>query len=341
MRSVEGFQPTVEALSGVVDDAQRTAADAVAKLNAHEAVMQEMAGAAMNIRLAAESFCAMNETLTLSAARNEEASNAQISAAQSNERVAEQFGRIGERLPEIRQTLEDAARVIGSLGSPIVDLQRLLAGQPELQRQLDIARATSESERSQMLLAMSSDLAQKVGTAAQQFAEVGALADKLTASATSLKAASSELAVFGQQVSQASKEQRVASEASRAAAFCGERAAKAFEPLPEAITALTSGLQSAGASVRTGAETARNSYRELIDLQKQWFAGAELGLNGIKDRLQHLLKAYGDQVEGQTRNLMKQWSEEVAKCLEAYETQVAELNGGIDELQFAITKLRV
>src|SRR6516165_3718597 len=153
MRSVEGFQPTVEALSGVVDDAQRTAADAVAKLNAHEAVMQEMAGAAMNIRLAAESFCAMNETLTLSAARNEEASNAQISAAQSNERVAEQFGRIGERLPEIRQTLEDAARVIRSLGSPIVNLQRLPEGVPESQRQLDHARATSESERSQMLLA--------------------------------------------------------------------------------------------------------------------------------------------------------------------------------------------
>jgi hypothetical protein len=341
MRSVQGFQPTVEALSGVVGDAQRTAADAVAKLNAHEAVMQEMAGAAMNIRSAAESFGAMNEALTLSAARNEEASNAQFSAAQSNERVAEQFGRIGERLPEIRQTLEDAARVIGSLGSPIVDLQRLLAGQPELQHQLDTARATSESERSQMLLAMSNDLAHKVGAAAQQFAQVGALADKLTASATSLKEASSELATFGQQVSQASKEQRVASEASRAAAASGERAAKVFEPLPGAITALTSGLESAGASVRTGAETARNSYRELIDLQKQWFAGAELGLNGMKDRLQHLLKAYGDQVEGQTRNLMTQWSEEVAQCLQSYETQVSELNGGIDELQSAITKLRM
>jgi hypothetical protein len=185
MRSVQGFQPTVEALSGAVGDSQRTVADAVAKLNAHETVMQEMAGAAMNIRLASESFGAMNETLSLSAARNEDASKAQLSAAQSNERVAEQFGRIGERLPEIRQTLEDAARVIGSLGSPIADLQALLAGQPELQRQLDNARATSESERSQMLLAMSGDLAQKVGTAAQQFAEVGALADKLTASATS------------------------------------------------------------------------------------------------------------------------------------------------------------
>jgi hypothetical protein len=192
-----------------------------------------------------------------------------------------------------------------------------------------------------MLLAMSSDLAQKVGTAAQQFAEVGALADKLTASATSLKEASSELAVFGQQVSQASKDQRGASEASRAAAASGERAAKAFEPLPGAITALTSGLQSAGASVRTGAETARNSYHELIDLQKQWFAGAELGLNVLKDRLQHLLKAYGDQVEGQTRNLMKQWSEEVVECLRSYENQVSELNCGIDELQSALTKLPV
>jgi hypothetical protein len=341
MRSVQGFQPTVEALSGAVGDAQRTVADAVAKLNAHETVMGEMAGAAVNIRLAAESFGVMNETLTLSAARNEEASKAQLSAAQSNERVAEQFGRIGERLPEIRQTLEDAARVIGSLGSPIAELQTLLAGQPELQRQLDNARATSESERSQMLLAMSGDLAQKVGIAAQQFAQVGGLADKLATSATSLKEASNELAVFGQQVLQASKEQRGASEASRAAAASGERAAKALEPLPGAISTLTNGLQSAGASVRTGAETSRDSYRELIVLQKQWFAGAELGLNGLKDRMQDLLKAYGDQVEGQTRNLMKQWSEEVAKCLQSYETQVSELNGGLDELQSAISKLRL
>jgi hypothetical protein len=76
MRSVQGFQPTVEALSGAVGDSQRTVADAVAKLNAHETVMQQMVGAAMNIRLASESFGAMNETLSLSAARNEDASKA-------------------------------------------------------------------------------------------------------------------------------------------------------------------------------------------------------------------------------------------------------------------------
>ena len=340
MKSVQSFQPTVEALSGAVGATQRTVAEAVEKLNAHETVMQEMVGAATNIRKASEAFGAMNNTLTLSATRNEDASKAQLSAAQSNARVAEQFGEIGKDLPGIQETLRDAAVVIGSLGSPIRDLQTLLAGQPELQRQIETARATSESERSQMLLTMSGDLAEKVGRAANQFAEVGALADKLTDSANSLKAASTELAGFGQKVLEASKEQHDASQASRSAALSGERAATALEPLPKAIGALVGGLTSAGESVRTGAEAAKDSYRELILLQKQWFEGAELGLNAMKDRLQNLLKAYGDQVEGQTRNLMTQWTEEVAQCLQSYETQVAELQGGLDELQAAISKLR-
>ncbi|MCX8513140.1 MAG: anti-phage ZorAB system protein ZorA [Chthoniobacteraceae bacterium] len=339
LKSVQGFQPTVEALSGAVGDAQRTVTSAVAKLNAHEGLMQEMAVAALNIRQAAEAFGGMNQTLTLSSSRNEEASKAQLAAAQSNERAADQFGLIGERLPEIRQTLEDAARVIGSLGSPIADLQVLLAGQPELQRQLDSSRASSEAERSQLLLSMSGDLAEKVGHAAQQFAQVGSLADKLTVSAASLEEASSLLSSFGAQLSQSSNAQRDASEASRAAAASGERTAKAFEPLPGAVSALLGGLTAAGASVRSGAEAAGDSYRELITLQKQWFSGAELGLNGMKDRLQSLLKAYGEQVEGQTRDLMKQWTEEVAECLQSYETQVSELQGGLDELQSAISKL--
>lgn len=339
MKSVQSFQPTVEALSGAVGNAQRTVADAVAKLNSHETVMEEMAGAAVNIRQAAEAFGSMNETLALSASRNEEASKAQLSAAQSNERVAEQFGRIGEGLPKISETVEAAARVIGSLGSPIAELQALLAGQPKLQREFENARATSESERSQMLLSMAGNLAEKVGIAAQQFSEVGALADKLTASATSLEGASSELAVFGQQVMQASKDQRDASEASRAAAASGERTAKALEPLPGAITALTGGLATAGTSVRDGADSARESYRELIELQKQWFAGAEIALKGMRDSLQTTFKSYREQVEGQTRDLMNQWTGEVAECLKSYSTQVETLDGGLQDIQSAISKL--
>jgi uncharacterized phage infection (PIP) family protein YhgE len=154
-----------------------------------------------------------------------------------------------------------------------------------------------------------------------------------------LEEASSSLSAFGAQLSLSSNAQRDASEASRAAAASGERTAKALEPLPEAVNALVGGLTAAGSSVRSGAETAAGSYRELISLQKQWFAGAELGLNAMKDRLQSLLKSYGDQVEGQTRNLMKAWTDQVAECLRTYETQVSEIQGGIDELQGAISKL--
>lgn len=340
IKSVQSFQPTVQALSGVVGDAQRAVVDAVGKLNAHEIVMKEMVEAAANVRQAAEAFGAMKETLSSSATRNEEAARAQLSAAQANERVAEHFGKIGEGLPQIRQTLEDAARVIGSMGSPIADLQALLAGQPELQRQMDNARSTSESERSQMLLAMSGNLAEKVGLAAQQFSEVGALADKLTASAESLSEASGKLSTFGQQVLQASKDQREASEASREAALSGERTAKAYEPLPDAITALTGGLATAGDSVRIGAEAARESYSELIVLQKEWFTGAELGLKGMKEQLQTIINAYGVKIDGQTTNLMHRWTEEVENCLSTYSSQVEELKGGLDELQAAISKLR-
>lgn len=339
MKSVQGFQPTVEALSGAVGDAQRTVTNAVEKLNAHESVMQDMAGAATNIRQAAEAFGAMNETLNLSASRNEDASKAQLSAAQTNERVAEQFGVIGERLPEIRDTLKQAAEVIASITGPIFGLKDVLDSLPQVVGDNAEKANKAAAGRDEALIRQTGDLAAKVAEAAAQFAKVEGLADKLSASAVSLDQASNELAVFGQQVQQASKEQRDASEASRAAAASGERTAKALEPLPGAITALTSGLESAGASVRSGAETARDSYRELITLQKEWFAGAELGLNGMKDRLQGLLKAYGDQVEGQTSNLMRQWTEEVTKCLQSYETQVSELQGGLDELQSAINKL--
>ena len=81
--SVERFEPTVKTLSGAVDTAQRSVTEAVNKLNAHESVMEKMAVAATEVRQAAESFATMNETLQLSAVRNEGAANAQLSLLNS------------------------------------------------------------------------------------------------------------------------------------------------------------------------------------------------------------------------------------------------------------------
>ena len=99
-------------------------------------------------------------------------------------------------------------------------------------------------------------------------------------------------------------------------------------------------MATAGDSVRIGAEAARESYSELIVLQKEWFTGAELGLKGMKEQLQTIINAYGVKIDGQTTNLMHRWTEEVENCLSTYSSQVEELKGGLDELQAAISKLR-
>ena len=95
----------------------------------------------------------------------------------------------------------------------------------------------------------------------------------------------------------------------------------------------------------------QTQQQELIVLQKQWFAGAELGLNAMKEQLQSLINAYGKdsqeqfsaygtEVEVQTRRLIEQWTGEVNKCLESYSIQVGELQGGLHGLQSVISKLQ-
>jgi chromosome segregation ATPase len=340
MRSVQSFQPTVATLSQAVSDAQQTVANAVAKLNAHEAVMSQMAEAVEKLKQAAESFAKMRETLEASATRNEEAAKAQHTAATANQEVAAKFGAIGERLPEVRQTIEDAARVIGSLGAPIAELQTLLATQPELQRQIEGQRSASEEERSTRLLKLSKDLAGTVAKAVEEFAKVGSVAEQLSAASNSLNEASNELAVFGQQVLEASQEQRAASEASRDAANASERTTEALAPLPEAFADLAGGLTQAGASVKEGAESVAESYDQLVELQRLWFDGAKVGLNALKERLQEIIGSYGAQIEGQTQNLMNQWTQQVAECLKTYENQVETLEGSLEELQAAISKFQ-
>jgi chromosome segregation ATPase len=234
-RQVEAFGPTVASLAQSVTSSHETVTNAVTKLNAHEAVMASMGDASEKIKQAAESFASMNGTLETSASRNKDAAEAQNEAAKANQEVATKFSAVGERLPEVRQTIEDAARVIGSLGGPIAELQTLLARHPELQQQIEGQRAASEEERSTRLLTLSKDLAGTVGKAVEEFAKVGAIAQQLDKASSSLEEASNELAVFGQQVLQASQEQRAASEASREAATASKQTPEVLKPLPEAF----------------------------------------------------------------------------------------------------------
>ena len=339
-RQVESFGPTVASLAKSVSATQETVSNAVSKLNAHESVMSSMAEASDKIKAASELFASMNGTLESSAMRNKDAAEAQQAAANVNQEVATKFGVVGDRLPEVRQTIEDAARVIGSLGAPLKDLKDLIETLPAKQGEADSERARSEGQRNEKLLQLTNDLAAKVESAASKFAQAEGAAKLLQEASDRLEKASSNLGGFGQHVLQASQEQRAASEASRDAATASKKTTDMLQPLPAALTEVSSGLSLAGNSLRDGADSAATSYTKLIELQRLWLQGAETGLSALRDRLKEIIASYGSQIEGQTQNLMRQWTDNVTECLRSYETQVETLEGNLEELQDAISSLK-
>ncbi len=339
MSTVKSLEPTVATLGETMNAVRSTVTDAIAKLNAHESVMTEMAAAATNVKQAADTFASMNGTLEQASARNEEAAKAQLSAAEKNQEVTTKMSVVGEKLPEMRQTIEDAARVIGSLGGPIEELKKLLEQHPEKEGEREGKRAETENARSQQLLGMTNDLAATVTLAAQEFGKVSGMAQALSSAATSLQGASTGLAEFGSQVVAASKDQKSASSTSLAAAELNKLVASKLEPLPASLERVSTGLQAAGSSVASGAESARVAYTELKTLQAEWFKGAELGLNALRDRVQAIIQSYGEQIDGQTNRLMTQWTNEVTQCLTAYASQVEKIDGGINDLTTALAQM--
>jgi chromosome segregation ATPase len=162
---------------------------------------------------------------------------------------------------------------------------------------------------------------------------VGAIAQQLSDASTSLEEASNELAVFGQQVLQASQEQRAASEASREAATASKLTTEALKPMPEAFKDLSLGLADSGGKLRQGIEAASES-------QRLWLKGVEAQLLAQRDSLNAVVASYRGQLEGQTKQLIDQWTTAVTQCLESYGNQVDGLQDGLDALMDELGKLK-
>lgn len=331
--TIDSLNTTVGLLRESSEGMGKAVTDAVGKLNAHENVMSSMGEVSERLKQASETFAAMNDTLEASAARNKEAADAQHSAASANQEVAVKFGAIGERLPEVRQAIEQAAAVIVTIGGPIAKLEDLLGKLHEMEGELQGKRDASEEERSTRLLALSKDLAGTVGKAVEEFAKVGAIAQQLGDASTSLEEASNELAVFGQQVLQASQEQRAASEASREAAAASKLTTEALKPMPEAFKDLSLGLADSGGKLRQGIEAASES-------QRLWLKGVEAQLLAQRDSLNAVVASYRGQLEGQTKQLIDQWTTAVSQCLESYSNQVDGLQDGLDALMDELGKIK-
>lgn len=330
--TISGFETIIKGVDDTVRSSRDAMNQAVERLTAHEDVVMQLKEGSIRLQEAANELSSMRDTFTLSAQKNSDAAAAQEKAATVNEGVANKFQLVGEKLPQVQEAISDGARIIASLGQPLLALKDVLDTTPLIFGQQAEIQADRDEKRSSLLLDQTEKLAATVAAAAEKFAQVEALSNNLGTSSGNLERAGLSLAELATAIKDASLQHASAAKSSEKAALAGERAADKLSPLPETLSGVSSTLNQAGGQIKLGAEAAKEVYRELVSHQKQWFDGIEVGLRGMKVQLQMILDAYGDKVEGATRDHMLQWTKAVEDSLGKFAVQVETLEGAINDL---------
>ena len=330
--TLSGFETVIKGVDDTVRSSRDAMNQAVERLTAHEDVVLQLKEGSIRLQEAANELSSMRDTFTISAQKNSDAAAAQEKAATVNESVANKFQLVGDKLPQVQEAISDGARIIASLGQPLLALKDVLDTTPQIFGQQAEIQADRDEKRSSLLLDQTEKLAATVAAAAEKFARVETLSTNLGTSSENLERAGISLAGLATAIEKASLQHAAAANSSEKAALAGERAADKLSPLPETLSGVSSTLNQAGGQIKLGAEAAKEVYREMLSHQKQWFEGIEVGLRGMKDQVQMILDAYGDKVEGATRDHMLQWTKAVEDSLGKFAVQVQTLEGAINDL---------
>jgi hypothetical protein len=330
--TISGFDNLLSGVDATVKASSDATRQAVDRLSAHEDVVTQLKEGSIRLQEAANELSSMRDTFTHAAQKNSDAAAAQQKAATVNEGVANKFQLVGDKLPEVQEAISDGARIIASLGQPLLALKDVLDTTPQIFGKQAEMQADRDEKRSSLLMEQTEKLAATVATAAEKFAQVETLSTNLGASSQNLERAGNSLAGLAAAIEKASVQHATAAQSSEKAALAGERAADKLTPIPESLSNLSSTLTQAGGQIKIGAEAAKDVYEQMLVHQKEWFKGIETGLLGMRDQVQMILDAYGDKVEGATRDHMAQWIKAVEDSLSKFAVQVETLNGAINDL---------
>jgi hypothetical protein len=330
--TISGFDKLLSGVDSTVKASSDATRQAVDRLSAHEDVVSQLKDGSIRLQEAANELSSMRDTLTLSAQKNSEAAAAQEKAATANEGVANKFQLVGDKLPQVQEAISDGARIIASLGQPLLALKDVLETTPQIFGQQSEIQADRDEKRSSLLMEQTEKLAAAVASAAEKFAQVETLSASLGTSSQNLERAGTSLSALAATIENASVQHANAAKSSEKAAIAGERAADKLAPIPESLNGVSSTLHQAGSQIKIGAEAARDVYSQMLVHQKEWFKGIEMGLRGMKDQVQMILDAYGDKVDGETNRLMSQWTKAVEDSLSKFAVQVQTLEGAINDL---------
>jgi methyl-accepting chemotaxis protein len=320
--SFEGLHGPVSKLSDSLQRQDAVLGQAVERLNASAGVADVLSSAAGSLSTAAQQLSELKESWELSAARNQTAATAQDRAAQTNDRVSARFTEAVGNIEKFQEGMETAAKVVGSLGAPMHDLHGVLGNLPEIVRDIEGVRKSSDIDRDNNIRQITGDLASTVSKAVEQLAGYSEVAKSLEIAAEKMGRATQSLEGFASHIDSGSASQERAATAAEDAARYNAKAASVLEAIPNQLGGMNSSLSSTAQALRESAQTTAKGFELEAEQQRRFLQ--ELG---------NALGEYMDGIRGKTQERISEFGEKTIHVIQKLEALQTELNNGVETVQ--------
>jgi hypothetical protein len=320
--SFEGLHGPVSKLSDSLQRQDAVLGQAVERLNASAGVADVLSSAAGSLSTAAQQLAELKESWELSAARNQTAATAQDRAAQTNDRVSARFSEAVGNMEKFQEGMETAAKVVGSLGTPMHELHGVLGNLPEIVRDIEGVRKSGDSDRDNNIRQITGDLASTVSKAVEQLAGYSEVAKSLEIAAEKMGRATQSLEGFASHIDSGAASQERAATAAEGAARYNAKAASVLEAIPNQLGGMSTSLSSTAQALRESAQTTAKSFELEAEQQRRFLQ--ELG---------NALGEYMDGIRGKTQERISEFGEKTIHVIQKLEALQTELNNGVETVQ--------
>jgi chromosome segregation ATPase len=306
---------------------------ATAALASSGEYIQGISAASKEINQAAQRFETLKMTLSTVGAQAAAAVSQIQKATEANERIAASLTAMSGQLPALAKGMENTRKETEKAQNDVGGLRELINGIKAMLATMGQERDKEETERLARLTGILNDAVERMRQAAEAFSTIDRINDALQKTVAGLMGATNNLQAYGTEIKQSAMAHRESAKHSLDAVQEYRETMELLTGLPDSIALASETLEKAGKVLQEGSTATNNTMREVLKGQNAWLAGTERGLIAMRDRLQEIIRAYGEQIEGQTNALMKQWSDEVTKALQSYGERVEELRELVESLQ--------
>jgi ABC-type transporter Mla subunit MlaD len=220
------------------------------------------------------------------------------------------------------------------------NLQQILASFPEQVRSVESERRDGDAERQNTMRQITGDLAETIRRAVEQLSGHAEVAESLRAAAGQMAESTRSLESFSGQIREASGMQEKAASAAENAAVSNARVAGALGSLPDQMATASGGLTKAAEAIRQTTRSATQGYTQVAEQQHRFVQELADGLGQFAARIREVLQVYGEDVQTQTRDRIREFAEGTTGILNQLANLESELKGDLETVETLAIQIR-